>query len=158
MATTTEPTREDVATWRRRFAVEANNKGWSLVELADRTAGQTDEMLDAAHASAHLWSEIGTELNRARGYMLLGFAHGLAGDGNLAKRYARMSLDYFTAHDCPDWEIAFAHAGMACAASAVHDAAMHAGHYAEARRLADRIANPEDRAIFMKTFDRIPAP
>jgi hypothetical protein len=124
----------------------------------DRTAAQTDEMIHAAHASAHLWSGIGTDLHRARGDTLLGFVHGLAGNGALAMRYATSSLEYFSTHDCPDWEIAFVHAGMACAARANRDASTHAKHFAEAQRRATLIADPEDRAIFMKAFERVPVP
>lgn len=158
MATAAEPTPEEAAKWRRRFAAEANNKAWSLVELVDRTAAQTDEMIHAAHASAHLWSGIGTDLHQARGDTLLGFAHGLAGNGELATRYATSSLEYFSTHDCPDWEIAFVHAAMACAASANLNASTHAKHYAEAQRFAGLIADPEDRTIFMKSFERVPVP
>lgn len=157
MTTPGTPNPEEEARWRRRFAADANNLAWSLVELEQRTPAQTDAMLDAAHASAHLWSAIGTDLHRARGQMLLGIAHGLAGNGALALRYAGACLDYFLDHECPDWEIAFAHAGMACAAAAAGDATLHAQHYAHARRLGDAIADPEDRAVFMKTFERIPA-
>jgi len=153
-----EPTPEEAARWRRRFAADANNQGWSLVEAVDRSAAQTDEMIDAAHASAHLWSTIGTELHRARGQMLLGIAHGLAGHGALAMRYAGACLEYFSSHECPDWEIAFAHAGMACAAHAAGNAARHASHHAEAQRLGLAIADAGDRDIFNKTFERIAAP
>jgi hypothetical protein len=147
---------EETPKWRRRFAAEANNTGWSLVELVDRTPAQTEEMLDAAHASAHLWKQIGTDLHRARSQLLLGLAHGLAGNGTLATRYATASFDYFTRHECPDWEIAFAHAAMACAAGAAGNVADHGKHYGEAARLGVAIADAEDRAIFKKTFDRVP--
>jgi len=158
MTSPDEPTAEATTAWRRRFAADANNRGWFLVEAVDRSQAQTDEMIDAAHASAHLWSTIGTELHRARGRMLLGIAHGLAGHGALAMHYAGACLEYFSTRECPDWEIAFAHAGMACAAHAAGDTALHASHHAEARRLGMQIADAGDRAIFDKTFKRIPAP
>lgn len=152
-----EPTPEETAAWRRRFAADANNTGWSLVEAVDRSAAQTDEMIDAAHASVHLWSTIGTELHRARGQMLLAIAHGLAGHGAQAMRYATACLGYFSSHECPDWEIAFTHAAMACAAHAAGNAGLHATHYAEAERLGMRIADVGDR-VFSRTFERIPPP
>jgi hypothetical protein len=155
----TGETRETEALkWQRRFAAEANNSAWSLVELVDRTPAQTDEMLDAAHASAHLWRPIGTDLNQARSQLLLGLAHGLAGNGALATRYATASLEYFTRHECPDWEIAFVHAAMACAARAAGNVADHGKHYGEAARRGEAIANLEDRTVFLRTFDRIPPP
>lgn len=153
-----QPSDEEIARWQRRIAVDSNNRGWQLAELAERTPSQTDEMVHAAHASALLWRRIGTDLNAARAHMLLGQAHGLAGDGALALRYAKASFDYFTAHECPDWEIAFAHAAMACAAHAAGEQALHDVHYREAKRLGEVIAEAEDRVVFMKTFCRIPSP
>jgi hypothetical protein len=158
MTATEEPTTDDEIQWRRRFAAVANNLAWSLVELEARTPEQTDTMIDSAHASAFLWSAIGTDLHGARSRMLLAIAHGLAGHGALALPHATACLDYFSQHECPDWEIAFAHAAMACAAAAADDASAHARNYEEARRLGDAIADAEDRAVFMKTFERIPAP
>jgi hypothetical protein len=155
---TPAPTTEEALNWRRRLAAASNNAGWSLVEKAERTPAETDAMLDAAHASAHLWHGIGTELHRARAHMLLAFAHGLAGNAALATRYATATLDYFRSHDCPDWEIAFAHAAAACAAHAAGDRATHAAQHATALRLAGRIADAEDRAVFDRTFARVALP
>ena len=152
---TDRPSDEEIAKWRKWFARESNNRGWELVELAQRTPAQAEEMVHAAHASALLWGKSGTDLNAARAHLLLGVVHGLAGDGALALRYAKVSLDYFTAHDCPDWEIAYAHAAMACAAHAAGDRGLHERHYREAARRNEAIADPEDREIFMRTFRQI---
>lgn len=112
-------------------------------------------MLHAAHAAAWHWARVGTALNEARANMLLGMAHGLADDGNLALRYARLSFNYFNEHDAPVWEQAFAHATLAAAASAAGDRDLHAEHYAEAARLGDSIADAEDREVFLRTFRNV---
>jgi hypothetical protein len=151
------PSGDEIAKWRKWFAVESNNRGWALVELAERTPAQAEEMLHAAHASALLWSKAGTDLNAARAHLLLGMAHGLSGSGALALGYAQASFNYFAAHDCPDWEIAFAHAAMACAARAAGDPVLHERHYREARRRGEAIVNPEDREVFLRTFRHLAA-
>src|SRR5262245_35798929 len=115
-------------------------------------------MLHAAHASARLWSAVGTELNTARANLLLGVAHGLAGDGRLAQRYAQAAHRYFSANDCPDWEAALVQAALAAAAYAGGDGAAHRLHYAEAQRRAGAISDPEDRKIVQRTVICIPAP
>jgi hypothetical protein len=149
------PPDEEIAKWRKWFAMESNNRGWELVELAQRTPAEAEEMVNAAHASALLWSKIGTDVNTARAHLLLGLVHGLAGDAALALRYAQASLDYFAVRECPDWEIAFAHAAMACAAHAAGDQGLHERHYREAAGQGEAIADPEDREIFMRTFRQI---
>lgn len=115
-------------------------------------------MLNAAHASAYHWSKIGTDLNQARARMLLGHVHAELGMGATALAYARASFEYLAAHNPPDWEIAFAHAVLAHAAAAAGEADLHQRHFARADELGRAIADPEDREIFLKTFNAIPAP
>lgn len=155
---TDQPSEDQIQQWTRRFASQSNNRAWELVEAASRTDAETDEMLHAAHASARLWSTIGTELHAARAQLLLAIAHGLAGNGGLAQRYARAAASYFATHECPDWEAAFVEAALAAAAHAAGDRAAHAGHHAEAARRGAAIADVEDREIFMRSFERIPSP
>ena len=52
---------------RRQLAADLFNHAWSLLEQADRTPDQDDEMIHAAHASRYHWGEVGTAGDRARG-------------------------------------------------------------------------------------------
>jgi hypothetical protein len=65
---------------------------------------------------------------------------------------------YFTSHDTPDWEIAFAHAIYAHAASVAGASAVHRRAYESASAAVAAIADNDDRAIVMKTFSRVPRP
>ena len=152
------PSADDIATWQKRFAVVCNNRAWQLVENAHRTPSEMHEMLHAAHASAWHWARVGTALNEARGHMLLGIAHGLASEGPLALRYAMSAFNYFNEHEAPVWEQAFAHASLAAAAKAAGNPELHREHYAEAQRLGEAIAAPEDRAVFLRSFSQVARP
>lgn len=149
---------EEIARSHRWHANECNNLAWKLSEQPARAPVEDDQMLDAAHAAAFHWARVGTELNQARARMLLGQVHAALGHGQSAWEYARQSYDYLVAHDPPDWEIAFAHAVLAHAAFAAGDATRHLEHHARAQALGEVIADPEDRVIFLGTFDRIPRP
>jgi len=142
----------------RQHAMECNNLAWALSESTYRTPLQDNEMLDAAHASAYHWARIGTDLNRARARMLLGHVHAALGMAATALVYARESFEYLATHKAPDWEIAFAHAVLAHAAFAAGEVDLHRRHFARANELGRAIADPEDREIFFKTFNVIPAP
>lgn len=115
-------------------------------------------MLNAAHASAFHWAKVGTELHHARARMLLGHVYAALGAGPAAQLYAQQSYDYLAAHEPPDWEIAFAHAILAHAAFAAGDKTLHRRHHAKAHELGQAIVDPEDREIFFRTFDQLPAP
>ena len=150
------PSSEDISKWQQWFAVACNNRAWELVERSHRTPTEVHEMLHAAHASAWHWARVGTPLNEARANMLLGMAHGLVGDGALALRYAMSSFNYFSEHEAPDWEQAFAHAALAAAATSAGNTTLHAEHYAEAARLGRLITDAEDRAVFERSFTQVP--
>jgi hypothetical protein len=152
------PTAADIATWHKRFAVSCNNRGWELVENPQRTPSELHEMLHAAHAAAWHWARVGTALHEARANMLLGMAHALASDGDLALRYARLAFNYFNEHEAPTWEQAFVHATLAAAAHAGGDRALHAEHYGEAARLGRLIDDGDERAVFMRTFGQVRGP
>jgi hypothetical protein len=154
----TAPSPDDIAKWDRWFAIEMNNRAWTIAENAGRTSDEEEEMLHAAHTAALHWGRIGTALQKARADLLLGQVHALLGHGDLALTYARRSFADLTSHESPNWEVAFAHAVLARAAWAAGDWPLHARHHAEAAKLGRAIAGKEDRAIFERTFVQLPAP
>ena len=151
------PTDPDPEAWHRYHAVLANNRAWEL-SVRDRTPDEDREMLDAAHASAWHWAQVGMELNRMRATMLLAEVHALAGDGGRALAYAREMRAYFLGSETPDWEIAFTHAVTAHCAAIASEPELHRSEYKKARAALDRVADAEDREIVAKTFAHVPAP
>jgi len=151
------PENTDPESWHRYFAMECNNRAWSL-SVRTRTAEEDLEMLDAAHASAFHWNAVGTELNRVRAKMLLAEVHSLLGLADSAMAYADEVRGYFIGGDAPDWEIAFVHAIHAHAAAIAGDADTHRQSYEEARRAVEAIADEEDRKIVLETFAHGPPP
>jgi len=111
------PTPDDEAAWRRKLAAAANNRAWTLSEQLTRTPAEDQEMRDAAHASMHLWREIGNAKNAALGHLLLGQVHALLGHALDAMTHATLAHDYFIGHDDAEaWEVALSHAVLAHAA------------------------------------------
>lgn len=153
-----QPGDEEIREWHRRFAVECNNRAWTLSEAQTRSPEADSEMLDAAHSAAFHWRKAGTALHAARADMLLGHVHALLGNGTLAMRYASNSLAYVDSHDSAEWELAFAHAVLANAASAAGNSELHSRHYAVAERIGRALPDPEDLKIFEATFCSIPVP
>ena len=151
-------TNEDARAWHRRFAVDANNRAWALSEQATLTEGERAELLHAAHTAAYHWSKIGTASQTAHAHLLLGRAHGLLGQGDLAMTFAASAFRTMTGADAAPWERALAHAVLAGAAAAAGNAQLHAEHYEHARIFTDALADPEDKEIVMATFRTIPLP
>lgn len=152
----TSHTAEELAHWRKWYARQSNNRAWELAEKPELTPQEAEELVSAAHCAAWLWEGVGDELNRARAWMLLGQALGRAGQGVPALDYAGRSLAYFSSHECPDWELAFAHLALATAARAAGEPELFARESAESRRLGEAIADPEDQKIFLASFRLLP--
>ena len=153
-----QPTEEDLKTWHRRFAVEANNRAWALSEKPELTPTEQSELLHAAHAAAHHWSKVGTAVHVARAELLLGRVQALLGHGTLAMTFATAAFDSISSRDAKSWEVAFAHAILANAAAASGNTQMHAQHYMEAKALGDSLIDPEEKSRFLATFQLIPIP
>lgn len=148
----------DAADRQRRFAMESNNRAWAL-SVEPRHPDGDHEMLDAAHASAWHWGQVGTELNRMRATTLLAEVHALLGMGPSALAFAAEMRAYFTGRaDTPDWEIALVHAVDAHAAAAAGRIGEHRDAYRRATDALAAIADEEDRAIIAKTFAHVPPP
>jgi hypothetical protein len=151
------PQEPDIASWHRYFAVECNNTAWDLAGQA-RTADEDEQMLQAAHAAAFHWDQVGEELHRMRAKMLLAEVHALLGMNPSALQYAEEMQAYFLDRDTPDWEIAFAHAIYAHAAHVAGDFTAHARAYRDALQALDAIADPESQMLVQITFDQVPPP
>jgi hypothetical protein len=149
---------EDEPKWRRRLGSAANNRAWTLSEKLLRTAQEDEEMLHAAHASAHLWSAIGNERNAAFAHLLLGQVHALLGNAALAERFAGAASRFFSSHAGEPSERATMHAVAANAAHCRGDRDAHAREYAAALGEMEAISNPQEKEIFLATLRVVPKP
>ena len=115
-------------------------------------------MLDAAHAAAFHWSKVGTEINGARAAMLLAQVHALLGHAELAMQHANACFTNVTSRESPEWELAFAHAVLAHAASVAGNTELHSRHFTLAKQIGQALPDAEEREIFQATFCRVPVP
>ena len=129
----------------RRLAKDLFNHVWALLETADRTSEQTDEMIHAAHASRWHWTVGGEPANRARGEWQCSRVYAVLGRGEPALWHARRCVELCEEHGLGDWDLAAAYEAMS-------RASLVAGDDAAARSWKDRgtaaladIADPDDR-------------
>lgn len=151
-----KPSEEAIA-WHRRFAAAGNNRAWDLSERT-RSPAEDAEMLNAAHASAWHWTNVGNVLNRMRATMLLAEVHALLGFGKSALGYAEEIREYFLKVGAPDWETAFVHVVHAHAASAAGETEKHRASYGLAITAIEAVSNEEEKRIVNSTFRHVPKP
>lgn len=152
------PESTNASDWHRYFAIECNNRAWTL-SVKKRSAEEDAEMLDLAHTAAYHWNAVGTEQNTMRAKALLAEVHAAIGNGPIAITYAKSIGDYFIGNkETPDWELALTHVIVAHAAAAAGQGDLHRKHYELASQSIKAIADEEDRAIVNETFVLVPKP
>src|SRR3954451_11077748 len=130
----------------RRLGISLFNRVWELLEQAERTPAEVDEMISAAHASRYHWSKAAAGVNLARGDWQCSRVYAILGRGEPALWHARRCLDLVEASpNAEDWDLPFAYEALARA----HVAAGHGEEAARFRHLAEQagasIADPDDR-------------
>ncbi|MDO8392101.1 MAG: SRPBCC family protein [Actinomycetota bacterium] len=142
------PTADEVrGAWHRAQGIECNNSVWELIEQAERTPADDEEMLRRAYASAYHWQRAkgrGPE-NEARAVWMLSKVHLLVGLPERALHYGGKCLAQCTQHGLADFDLAYALECRARALKALGRDQEAADEWA--RALAVPIADPEDKAI-----------
>ena len=82
----------------RQLGADYFNKTWTLMEKADRTREDDDEMLHCTHASAYHWLQVGTPANRSRGEWQCSRVYTLLGRAEPALHHARRCLEIVEAN------------------------------------------------------------
>jgi len=129
----------------RQLGVDLFNYTWTLLERDDRTPHDDDELIDAAHASAHHWRHADgvRPENRARSEWQLSRVYSVLGHTEPALYHAQRCLDHCVEHGLADWDLAFASEALARAHKLAGDEGECARHVELARAVP--IADEEDR-------------
>lgn len=153
-----KPTAEEVVSWQKRLAAQANNRAWHLSELTSRSTAESAEMQHAAHAAMYFWSIVGNAGNQAHAAQLLAHVYALLGKGEEAAAYLRDASAHFASVECAPWELAIRHAIAANVAASLHDRVRHEEHYRKAEDLIAALPDPQERDILLATFNIVPVP
>jgi hypothetical protein len=156
------PPELDPAT-RRSLAIGLYNRAWQLLDLADRTPQQDDELIHTAHASRHHWGEVGAPVNLARGEWLCSRVYAVLGRGEPALHHASRCLAILEGYagkadrgGAEDWDLADALEALARAHAVAGDAAESRRWIVRAQEACAAIADPEDRAVIERDLESIP--
>ena len=129
----------------RRLGKDLFNHVWTLLETADRTAEQTDEMIHAAHASRWHWTVGGEPASRARGEWQCSRVYAVLGRAEPALWHAGRCLALCEEFELGDWDLAAAYEAMSRASLAAGDEVAAREWKAKAVAALGDIADPDDR-------------
>jgi DNA-binding transcriptional MerR regulator len=144
----------------RRLGVDLFNFTWTLIEKADRTAAETDEMIHAAHASRYHWSKAGTTVNLGRGEWQCARVYSVLGRGEPAVWHAGRCVEYSEAAakagETESWDVPSAYEAMARALAVSGDRAGAEAWREKARAAVATIEDPDDRGQIEQDIATLP--
>lgn len=143
----------------RHFAAVCFNRTWELIDQPDRTAAETAEMINTAHASRYHWSmrDDVEPLNLAISDWQLSRVYAVAGDADTAAAYAAASLHRCEQYELPPFNLGYAYEGMARAAQVAGDVEARDHHVAAALSAAEDIEDDDHRSLLLSDLEDLSA-
>ena len=141
----------------RQLAADLFNQTWALLDKPDRTAGEDDLMIHAAHASAYHWRQVGEPLNFARSDWQLSRVYAVLNRPEAAIYHARHCLDICEAEGIGDFDLAFAYEALARAYAVDGQTVEAQLNLKLARDAGQRIEEEDDRQYFFAELKTLPA-
>lgn len=138
------------------FAIELNNRSWTVIDQESPEEGALERLTDMAHASLYHWSQVGETVNLARGHHLVSRAYAKVGIACEALRHAEKCLSLCEDNGFGDWDLAFALEANARAHHLSGNKEEHAAFLLRAKEAGDAIAEEEDRKIFFGELQKVP--
>ena len=141
----------------RVFSVDAFNSAWDLIEKADRSEADIEEMIALAQASAWHWSqrEDVRPKNLSISAWQLARVYAEAGRYDEAERYANRSLEISKSGGVGPVFTGYAYEALARLARETDQLELRDEWLALARAEADKVEDPQDRNQLIRDLDEI---
>ncbi len=145
----------DIAAAHAYFSVDCFNQTWELLERAQRTPEEEDQMRSLCHASLWHWTQRPdcTPRNLSIGYWQLSRVYALLGQAEDAVRFGEKCLQHSAAEE--PFYLGYAHEALARAARVRGDSQLLKQHLAHARQFASQVGDPEERAMLQKDLETL---
>ncbi|HEY6408477.1 MAG TPA: hypothetical protein VIY29_13505 [Ktedonobacteraceae bacterium] len=137
--------------WHKKFALDLNHLVWTLLDKADRTPAENDNMINAAHASHFHWDELGTAV-RTRGEWLIAHVYAVLEQPEATLYHAQRCLNLCHEANIKDFDIAYGYEAMARAYALLGRKEDCEAYLKQAQEAGEHIQDKEDREIFFGDF------
>lgn len=137
------------------FSADCFNKAWGLIEKADRTPAENEQMIQLTQASLFHWSQRPdcTPRNYSVGYWQASRVYAITGQPELARKYGELCLDF--AKDEPPFYRAYGHEALARAEMVAGNRDGMAKHLQDARELTESVTDAESKKYLLVDLDTI---
>ncbi len=131
----------------KKLSADCFNRAWELLDKKDRTKEDGERMVSLAHASLAHWRmrDDCTDRNLSIGYWQLSRVYAVLGQGNNAECYGGLCLR--VSGQEPPFYVAYAHEALARAALLNERRELFEKHLAEARALAVKVTDADEKKM-----------
>jgi tetratricopeptide (TPR) repeat protein len=145
----------DEAAAHKYFSANCFNKAWGLIDKADRTPEEDQQMVRLNQASTWHWTqrEDCTDKNMSIGYWQASRIYALLGQSENARDYGQLSLDY--SKDQAPFYGGYAHEALARAEWAAGNREKAEEHLRQAHLMAGEIKEPDDKRVLEADLETI---
>lgn len=145
----------DLADAHKFFSATCFNKTWDLIDKPDRTVADDEEMVRLSQTSLWHWTQRAdcTPRTLSVGYWLVARTYALTGQAGEARRYGNQALAA-SEQEAPFFR-AYAHEALARAAMVAGDREEMNTHLKHARKLADEVADADEKNLLINDFKTI---
>lgn len=142
----------------RELAISLFNHAWSLLDLANRTPREDDDLIHCTHASRWHWGRVGSAREWAIGEWQCSRVYAVLGRSEPSLFHAQRCVDLCAEFELDGFIVASAHEAMARALAVRGDYEAASAEREIAAGLAVRLTDLDDRAVVEADIATLPIP
>ena len=145
----------DASKAHRYFSAHCFNRAWELIEKAERTPAENEQMIRLSQVSLWHWIQRDdcTRANLSIGYWQVSRIYAILGRADDARRYGQLCLEQ-SDRDAP-FLVAYAYEALARAEKTAGNGAMAEKYRVDALRHSQDVSSPEDREQILNDLKTI---
>lgn len=150
----------DVNAAHRFFSGQCFNKAWDLIDRADRTPQEDEEMIRLSQASIWHWTqrEDCTATHMSTGYWQASRIYAILGQADNARRYGQLCLDASRGEDVAPFYLGYAYEALARAEAVAGNRAKTEQYLTQARQIAEQVPDADSKKWLLDDLGTIKLP
>lgn len=139
------------------FSAQCFNQTWDLLDKADRTPEEDEQMIRLSLASTWHWTQRAdcTATHLSTGYWQTSRVYATLGQADNARRYGQLCLEASQKEGVGPFYLGYAYEALARAESVAGEQEKAQGYLREGRRIADTVPDPDSRSWLVADLDNI---
>lgn len=147
----------DVSAAHKFFSAVCFNMAWELIDKADRTPEEDEQMIRLTLASHWHWTQRDdyADINASIAHWQTSRIYAMLGQADSARKYGEMCLAKSQGEDVPPFYLGYAYEALARAESVAGDSEKAKEYLSEARKAADQVTDEDSKKMLLDDLEAI---